>query len=115
VARGTYKPELADFYSAPWPTFAPPLTAEDRLTNEAGQFVADVPATPTIAEDGRGEIRETENVVQVAIGEQATVRWDAGAAKFELDPAVEAGPQNRVFAFTLRVLHLTPAPSPLSC
>jgi hypothetical protein len=48
-------------------------TPKDRLSNEAGQFVANVPATPAIAEDGRSEIRETENVVQFAIGEQATV------------------------------------------
>jgi hypothetical protein len=51
-------------------------TPKDRLSNEAGQFVADVPATPTIAEDGCGEIREAESVIQFAIGEQATVGRD---------------------------------------
>ena len=90
-------------------------TTENRLTNEAGQFVADVPATPTIAEDGRGEIRETENVVQLPIGEQATVGRDASAMELELDPAVETQPQMRLLAFTLRVRHSKSALSPLSC
>jgi hypothetical protein len=65
-------------------------TAEDRLTDEARSFVADALPEPIIAEDGCSEIRETENVAQFAIGEQATVRRDASAMELELDSAVEA-------------------------
>ena len=90
-------------------------TTKDRLPFEVGQFMADVPATSAIAEDGCGEIRETENVIQLQIGEQATVGRDASAMALEFDPAVETQPQMRLLAFTLRVRQSTPALSPLSC
>ena len=90
-------------------------TTENRLTNEARLFVADIPATSTIAEHGCGEIRETKRAVQLTIRYQASVGRDAGTVELELDPAVEAQPQMRLLAFTLRVRHSTPALSPLSC
>ncbi len=74
-------------------------TNKDRLPQECGQTVVDISAASALAEDGRGEIRETDNVVQFAIGEQATVRRDAGAMKFELDPAVEDGASELARAF----------------
>jgi hypothetical protein len=89
-------------------------TTENRLTYEAGQFVADVPAAPTIAEDPRGEIRETENVIQFAIGEQAAVGRDASTVELELDPAIENGLQSGVFAYTLHVRHCRAASLPPS-
>ena len=46
-----------------------------------------------------------EGIVEFTVGEQAAVRRDPDAVEFELDPAVESGPQMGLFGFTCRVPH----------
>ncbi len=89
-------------------------TNGDRLANEAGQIVTDVPATPPVAENDCSEIGEAESVIQFAIGEQANFGRDARTMELELDTAVETEPPRRLSAFTRRDRPSRPALSPLS-
>ena len=69
---------------------------------------------PPLAELRGGHRGQAEGVVQLAIGEQPTVRGDPSTMEFQLDPAVEGDPERRLFAFTRRVRHSGLAPLPLS-
>jgi len=76
--------------------------------------VANVLSAPTLGKSQRGYRGQAEGVVQLAIGEQPTIRGDPSAMEFQLDPAVEGDPERRLFAFTRRVRHSGLAPPPLS-
>jgi hypothetical protein len=58
------------------------------------QLVQNVGAAPLFAESCRCHHRQTESVVQLAIGEQTAVRGDPGAMKLKLDPAIEGDPKS---------------------
>ncbi len=47
-------------------------------------------------------------MIQFAIGEQAGVRGDLTAVKFQLQAAVEIDPQMRLSGFTRRVKRVSP-------
>jgi hypothetical protein len=53
-------------------------------------------------------LRNTESVVQLAVGEEAAIAGDPSTVELELDPAVE-GDAKRLFRFTRRVRHPAPA------
>jgi hypothetical protein len=62
-----------------------------------------------------GDVGEPEGIIEFTVGEQTTVGRDLGAVEFELDSAVEGGPQKRLLGFTRRVPHnrapsLSPTP-----
>jgi hypothetical protein len=69
----------------------------------------DVPAPPALGEGRSGHRRQAEGVIQLAVGEQATVRGDARAVELELESAVERDPKWRLPGFTRHVRHRTPA------
>ena len=46
-----------------------------------------------------------KRVIELAVGEQAGVRADLAAVKFQLQAAVEIDPKKRRFRFTHRVRH----------
>jgi hypothetical protein len=64
------------------------------LAQQAPQLVPNVGAAPPFAESCRCHRRQTESVVQLAIGEQTAVRGDPGAMKLKLDPAIEGDPKS---------------------
>jgi hypothetical protein len=78
---------------------------EHRLAKQPTQLMARVLAAATIQEPGDRDIGEPEGIVELTVGEQAAVGADPGAMEFELDPAVEGGPQRRLSRFTRRVPH----------
>ena len=88
--------------------------AVDRLAQQSRQMVPDVPAAPPLAECRSAHRGQAKRVVQLAIGEQATVRGDPSTMEFQLDPAVEGDPKRRLFGFTRRIRHPGLTPSPLS-
>ena len=56
--------------------------------------------------EGRcGRRGQVEQIVQLAIGEQAAVGGDPGPVEFELEAAVERDPQGWCLGFTRRVHH----------
>jgi hypothetical protein len=63
---------------------------------------------PALGEDGCGCRGQADDIVQLAVGEQAGVGGDPGAVELELEPAVEGDPE-RFFRFTRRVRHPAPA------
>ena len=67
--------------------------AVDGLAQQAKQPVANVPSAPTLGKSRRGYRGQAEGVVQLAVGEQPTVRGDPSAMEFQLDPAVEGDPE----------------------
>jgi hypothetical protein len=59
------------------------------------------------------DIGQPKRIVELAVGEQAAVRWDPGAVEFQLDPAVEIDPKRLRCRFTHRIRHdRTPSPIP---
>jgi hypothetical protein len=79
---------------------------EHRLAEQSAQRMACVVATATVEELCDRDLGEPEGIVEFTVGEQAAVRGDPGAVEFELDPAVENGPQRELFGFTRRVPHV---------
>jgi hypothetical protein len=79
--------------------------AEHRLTEQSAQLVADVLAAPAIEQLGDCDLGEPDCIVEFAVSEQTAIGGDLAAVEFELDPAVEAGPQRRLFGFIRRVHH----------
>jgi hypothetical protein len=75
--------------------------------------VPDVLAAPPFGEGRHAHGGEAEDVVQLAVGEQAGVGGDPGAVELELEATVEGDPQG-FFRFTRRVRHPAPV-RPLSC
>jgi hypothetical protein len=67
--------------------------------------VACVPATAAVEQLCDRDVGEPEGIVEFTVGEQTTVGRDLGAVEFELDSAVEGGPQKRLLGFTRRVPH----------
>jgi hypothetical protein len=47
----------------------------------------------------------SKGAIQLAVSDQTAVRGDLGAVEFELDPAVENGPQRQLFGFTRHMPH----------
>ena len=78
---------------------------EHRLAKQPAQRVARVLAAAAIEELGDRDLGEPEGVVELTVGEQAAVGGDPGTVEFELDPAVESGPQRQLSGFTRRVPH----------
>ena len=69
---------------------------EHRLAKQPAQRVARVLAAAAVEELGDRDIGEPKGIVELTVGEQAAVGGDPGAVEFELDPAVEIGPQRRL-------------------
>jgi hypothetical protein len=67
--------------------------------------VARVLAASAFEELRDRDLGEPEGIVKFPVSEQAAVRGDPGAVEFELDPAVESGPQRQLFGFTRPVPH----------
>jgi hypothetical protein len=88
--------------------------AVDRLPQQAGQLVADVLAASAFGESGRGRRGQAEDIVQLAVDEQAAIRGDPGGVKLELEAAVEGDPKGLV-RFTRHVRHSAPVRSLLRC
>jgi hypothetical protein len=88
--------------------------AVDRLAQQTKQPVANILSAPTLGKSQRGYRCQAEGVVQLAIGEQPTIRGDSSTMEFQLDPAVKGDPERRLFAFTRRVRHSGLALPPLS-
>ena len=55
-----------------------------------------------------GDLGQPESLVQLAVGQEASVRGDLAAVKFQLQAAVEIDPQMRLCGFTRRVIRLSP-------
>jgi hypothetical protein len=90
-------------------------TPEHRLPKQSAQLMAHVPTASAIEELRDRDLREPEGIVEFAVGQQAAVRGDPRAVEFELDPAVERGPQRGLSAFTRLVPHdLTLCCEPIS-
>jgi hypothetical protein len=66
---------------------------EHRLAEQPAQLVARVLATAAVEELRDRRVGESEGVIQLAVSEHTAVRGDLGAVEFELDSAVEGGPQ----------------------
>ncbi len=66
---------------------------EHRLAEQSAQRMARVVATAAVEELCDRDLGEPEGIVEFTVGEQAAVRRDPDAVEFELDPAVERGPQ----------------------
>ena len=60
--------------------------------------MANVLSAPTLAKSRGGHRGQAEEIVQLAISEQAAVRGDPRTVEFQLDPAVEGDPKRRSFA-----------------
>jgi hypothetical protein len=60
---------------------------------------------PRRASDRIGHAGQPKRVIQFAIDEEAGIRGDLAAVKFQLQAAVEIDPQRRRFRFTHRVRH----------
>ena len=82
---------------------------EHRLAEQPAQLVAGVLATAAVEELRGRHVGEPEGIIELAVGEQPAVRGDLGAVEFELDPAVEGGPQRQLFGFTRHVPQDRPA------
>ncbi len=54
---------------------------------------------------GPGHAGQPKRVIQLAIDEEAGIRGDLAAVKFQLQAAVEIDPQRRQFRVTHRVRH----------
>jgi hypothetical protein len=78
---------------------------EHRLAEQPAQLVAHVLATAAVEELRDRYFGEPEGVIQLAVSEQTAIRGDLGSVEFELDPAVENGPQRQLFGFTRHVPH----------
>jgi hypothetical protein len=76
-----------------------------RLAEQPTQLVAHVLAAAAIEELGDRDLGEPQDVVQLTVGEQATVGGDPCAMEFQLDPAVEIGSQRQLSGVTRRVPH----------
>jgi hypothetical protein len=85
---------------------------EHRLAEQPDQLVARVPTTAPVEQFRDRHVGESEGVVEVTVGEQAAVGSDPGTVELEIDPAVENGPQGRLFGFTRRTPH-DPVPRPV--
>ena len=66
--------------------------AVDRLAQQPRQMVPDVPAAPPLAEHQGRQRGQAEDVVQLAVREQTTIRGDPGAVELELEAAIEGDP-----------------------
>ena len=49
------------------------------------------------------QIGQAENLVQLAVGQEPSVRRDPAAVEFQLQAAVETDPQRWEFGFTYRI------------
>jgi hypothetical protein len=78
---------------------------EYRLAEQSAQRMARVVATAAVEELCDRDLGEPEGIVEFTVGEQAAVRGDPGTVKFELDTAVESGPQRQLFGFIRRAPH----------
>jgi hypothetical protein len=78
-------------------------TAEHRLAQQTGWQMPRVLAAPQIRQRRPGNLGQAENIVQLAVGQEASVRGDLAAVKFELQVTVEIDPQMRLSGFTRRV------------
>jgi hypothetical protein len=80
------------------------------LAERTAQLVSRVLATAAVEELRDRHVGELKGAIQLAVGEQTAVRGDLGAVEFELDSAVENGPQRQLFGFTRHIPH-NPIPS----
>ena len=78
---------------------------QHRLAEQPAQRVARVLATSAVEELGDRDLGEPEALVELTVGEQPAVGGDPGTVEFELDPAVESGPQRQLSGFTRHVPH----------
>jgi len=77
--------------------------AEHRLAQQARQQVARVLAAPQVRQRRPGDLGQAENIVQLAVGQEASVRGDLPAVEFQFQAAVEIDPQMGLSGFTRRV------------
>jgi hypothetical protein len=80
------------------------------LAEQTAQLVARVLATAAVEELRDHHVGQPEGVIQLAVSEQTAVRGDLGAVEFELDSAVENGPQRPLFGLARHV----PTTAPLA-
>ena len=78
---------------------------EHRLAEQPDQLVARVLTTAAAEQLRDRHVGELKGAIQLAVSEQTAVRGDLGAVKFELDLAVENGPQRQLFGFTRHIPH----------
>ena len=62
-------------------------------------------ASTQIRQHRPAEIGQAENLVQLAIGQEPSVRRDFAAVEFQLQSVVEVDTQRNPFRFTHRVRH----------
>ena len=70
--------------------------------------VPDVLAASRLGQDRPGHAGQPKRVIQFAIDEEAGIRGDLAAVKFQLQAAVEIDPQMRLSGFTRRVTRVSP-------
>src|SRR5690242_10697125 len=85
--------------------FAPRKPAEHGLPQQPDQCMAAVVAGACVGELLARHRAEAEGIVEFAIGQQARIGSDDGAAKLEHQSAVEIEPENAIGRFTRWVLH----------
>ncbi len=83
--------------------------AIDRLPQQARQQVARVLAVPQVRQRRPAEVGQAENIVQLAVGQEPSVRGDLTAVEFQPQAPVEIDPQMRLSGFTRRVRRVPPA------
>ncbi len=76
-----------------------------RLAQQARQQVARVLATPQVRQRRPAQIGQAESLVQLAVGQEPSVRRDLAAVEFEPQAPVEIDPQRHPFRFTQRGRH----------
>jgi hypothetical protein len=75
--------------------------------------MAGVLATAAVEELRGRDLGEPQSIVEFAVGEQTAVGGDPRPVEFELDPAIESGPQRQLFGFTRHIRHnRIPSPAP---
>ncbi len=86
----------------------PGQTAIDRLPQQARQKVARVLAAPQVRQRRPTEVGQAENLVQLAVGQEPSVRGDLAAMEFQLRAAVKIDPHMRLSGWTRRVTRVSP-------
>jgi hypothetical protein len=79
--------------------------AIDRLPQQAEELMLDVLSAAALGEPCCGHRGQANGVVELAVGEQATIGGDPDAVELELEAAVEGDPERWLLGFTRRVRH----------
>ena len=70
-----------------------------RLAQQARQQVARVLASTQVRQRRPTEVGQAENIVQLAVGQEPSVRRDPAAMEFQLQAAVKIDPEGTPFQF----------------